>query len=70
MSTCQDCKFFSPTAPETGTCTRYPPHAQPISPSQVTSFWPTVRPNQSCGEFTQRIYMAAELPRELPTMEQ
>ena len=65
MKTCSVCEYFDPTGDGLGRCTRYPPHPFPTGPGQVTSFWPILKPEQSCGEWKQRLYIARELPQEM-----
>ena len=64
---CAACKYYQPLGDGAkGNCTRYPPVPFPTSPGQVTSFWPPVRANMSCGEYKPRIFTVGEMPRVVP----
>ena len=61
---CETCAYFESEKGEDGDCTRYPPTTVVITSvnqvtrqvSQVpTSFFPRVRKDQSCGEWTSKV---------------
>jgi len=64
--TCKTCRYFNEILLERSTfCFRYPPVVYPMAPSrlgemQTITLYPTVRPEQWCGEHRAKVELVME----------
>lgn len=70
MDTCAVCKFAGPGDGGVGTlmCRRNPPHGQMIAPGQIASYYPPIKAEGWCGEFSKVLVLTPNLPLGKPAV--